>query len=156
MAGRAAAAAAAAEEEEEEEGRCRVPVQVQVRDRYGRFGGVFAGMGPVNGPVRALGLQPRLLLGRIVVFLRHLHAEVEKDGQDEADHDHETGIDQRVAPVEVTLDEMEDGEHDDGGNCIEDQPLGSLLEVICYFHGWKNDAVNLFFGFLIFPFLTDH
>ena len=33
----------------------QVPVQVQGMDRYGHFGGVFACMGPVDGPVRALG-----------------------------------------------------------------------------------------------------
>ena len=32
----------------------QVLIQVQVRDRYGHFGGVFACIGPVDGPVRAL------------------------------------------------------------------------------------------------------
>ena len=32
----------------------QVPAQVHVRDRYGHLGGVFACMGPVDGPIRAL------------------------------------------------------------------------------------------------------
>jgi hypothetical protein len=37
---------------------------------------------------------------------------------------------------------MEDGEHDDGGNGIEDQPLGSLLEIVGHFqfHDGYNDT----------------
>ncbi len=46
-----------------------VPVQVHERDRYGRFGGVFAGMGPLDGPVRALGFQTPLQTGNPVVTL---------------------------------------------------------------------------------------
>ena len=37
----------------------QVPVQVQVHDRYGHFEGVFACMGPADGPVRALVLGGR-------------------------------------------------------------------------------------------------
>ena len=35
----------------------QMPVQVHERDRYGHFRGVFACIGPVDGPVRALGFQ---------------------------------------------------------------------------------------------------
>ena len=110
-----------------------MPVQVHERDRYGRFGGVFARMGPVDGPVRILEWQPLLLLGRIVILLRNLHAEEEKDTQDEADQDYEARIDQCVAPGEVALDQMVDGEYDDGRNHIEGQALGCFLEVFGQF-----------------------
>ena len=48
--------------------RCRiirgVLVQVHARDRYERFRGVFACMGPGDGPVRALGREDDPLLER--------------------------------------------------------------------------------------------
>ena len=76
----------------------QVPVQVHERDRYGRFGGVFARMGPGDGPVRALGLQPRLLLGRIVVFLRGLGAEDIENAEKKSEKKANTDSDERFIP----------------------------------------------------------
>ena len=54
------------------------------------------------------------------------------------------GISDELVQVTARLDQMNDGEYDDGSNRIEDHSFGSLLEIVCHFqfHDGYNDTVK--------------
>ena len=114
-------------------------------DLYEHFRGVFACIGPAHGPVRALGLQPRLLLGRIVVFLRDLGTEDIENAEKKSENKANTDSDERFFPrVQLALYQHSDNSSQNGSKTGRQTRLEHPFLFTVQFHTTVNYLIFLY------------